>query len=92
MKLFCFSESACARLSVKLPAAENVAPWPASLPVQVHRESPTISSALAVRDARQAAWQHTSVISDVVAALRRAWNAEAALADEDLATARQWAD
>ena len=62
------------------------------LPVQVHRESPTISSALAVRDARQAAWQHTSVISGVVAALRRAWNAEAALADEDLATARQWAD
>jgi len=92
MKLFCFSESACARLSVKLPAAENVAPWPASLPVQVHGESPTIPGALVVRDARQAAWQHTSVISGVVAALRRGSNAEAALADGNLATARQWAD
>jgi predicted ATPase/class 3 adenylate cyclase/DNA-binding NarL/FixJ family response regulator len=43
-------------------------------------------------EARQAVGQHISVMGGPVATLLRAWSAEAALADEDLAAARRWAD
>jgi DNA-binding CsgD family transcriptional regulator len=46
----------------------------------------------AVHEAREAANQHMTVVGGVLAALARLWNAEAALADRDLAAARRWAD
>jgi DNA-binding CsgD family transcriptional regulator len=46
----------------------------------------------AVHEAREAAWQHMSVAGGVVAAVRRVFNAEAALTDGDLASARSLAD
>ena len=46
----------------------------------------------AAHEARQAARQDTSFAGGMAAQLRRAWNAEAALADRDLAAARRWAD
>ncbi len=46
----------------------------------------------AVHEAREAADQHMTVVGGVLAALARLWNAEAALADRDLAAARRWAD
>jgi predicted ATPase/class 3 adenylate cyclase/DNA-binding CsgD family transcriptional regulator len=46
----------------------------------------------AVHDAREASRQHMTVVSGGLVALQRLWNAEAALADRDLATARRWAD
>jgi predicted ATPase/class 3 adenylate cyclase/DNA-binding CsgD family transcriptional regulator len=47
---------------------------------------------VAVHEARKAADQHMTVVGGVLAALARIWNAEAALADRDLAAARRWAD
>ena len=46
----------------------------------------------AVHEAREAARQDMIVVSGAAAATQRIWNAEAALADRDLATARRWAD
>jgi DNA-binding CsgD family transcriptional regulator len=46
----------------------------------------------AAHEAREAARQDMNVVMGVVAPMQRAWNAEAALADEDLAAARRWAD
>ena len=46
----------------------------------------------AAHEAREAALQHPIVVSGGTAALQRIWNAEAALADRDLAAARRWAD
>ena len=43
-------------------------------------------------EAREAARQDIIVVSGGAAALQRVWNAEAALADRDLAAARRWAD
>jgi DNA-binding CsgD family transcriptional regulator len=46
----------------------------------------------AVHEAREAARQDVTVLSGGTAAVQRIWNAEAALADRDLAAARRWAD
>jgi DNA-binding CsgD family transcriptional regulator len=46
----------------------------------------------AAHEAREADNQHNTVLSGRTAAVQRIWNAEAALADEDLAAARRWAD
>jgi predicted ATPase/class 3 adenylate cyclase/DNA-binding CsgD family transcriptional regulator len=46
----------------------------------------------AVHEAREAARQDVIVVSGGTAAGQRVWNAEAALADRDLAAARRWAD
>ncbi|MGO9734572.1 LuxR C-terminal-related transcriptional regulator, partial [Mycobacterium sp.] len=46
----------------------------------------------AAHEARKAARQDMTVVSGGAAALQRIWNAEAALADQDLASARRWAD
>jgi predicted ATPase/class 3 adenylate cyclase/DNA-binding CsgD family transcriptional regulator len=46
----------------------------------------------AAHEAREAALQYPMVVSGGVAAAQRTWNAEAALADRDLAAARHWAD
>ena len=46
----------------------------------------------AAHEAREAALQYPIVVSGGVAALHRRWNAEAALAERDLAAARRWAD
>jgi predicted ATPase/class 3 adenylate cyclase/DNA-binding CsgD family transcriptional regulator len=46
----------------------------------------------AVHEAREAARQDMTVVSGGTAAVQRIWNAEAALADRDLAAARRWAD
>jgi predicted ATPase/class 3 adenylate cyclase/DNA-binding CsgD family transcriptional regulator len=46
----------------------------------------------AAHEAREAALQYPIVASGQVAAAQRVWNAEAALADRDLAAARRWAD
>jgi predicted ATPase/class 3 adenylate cyclase/DNA-binding CsgD family transcriptional regulator len=45
-----------------------------------------------VHEAREAAWQQMSLAGGVVAAVRRVFNAEAALTDGDLASARDLAD
>ncbi|MGA8124772.1 MAG: LuxR family transcriptional regulator, partial [Mycobacterium sp.] len=45
----------------------------------------------AAHEAREAA-NHMTVVSGGTAAVQRIWNAEAALADQDLAAARRWAD
>jgi predicted ATPase/class 3 adenylate cyclase/DNA-binding CsgD family transcriptional regulator len=45
-----------------------------------------------VHEVREAARQDMTVVSGGMAALQRVWNAEGALADEDLAAARRWAD
>jgi predicted ATPase/class 3 adenylate cyclase/DNA-binding CsgD family transcriptional regulator len=45
----------------------------------------------AAHEAREAA-NHMTVMTGGTAALQRIWNAEAALADRDLAAARRWAD
>jgi predicted ATPase/class 3 adenylate cyclase/DNA-binding CsgD family transcriptional regulator len=46
----------------------------------------------AAHEAREAARQDMTVLSGGTAAGQRIWNAEAALADRDLAAARRWAD
>ena len=46
----------------------------------------------AAHEAREAARQDMIVVSGGAAAMQRIWNAEAALADRDLAAARRWAD
>jgi predicted ATPase/class 3 adenylate cyclase/DNA-binding CsgD family transcriptional regulator len=46
----------------------------------------------AAHEAREAANQHMTVMSGSTALFGRIWNAEAALADRDLAAARRWAD
>jgi predicted ATPase/class 3 adenylate cyclase/DNA-binding CsgD family transcriptional regulator len=46
----------------------------------------------AAHEAREAALQYPIVVSGGTPALQRIWNAEAALADRDLAAARRWAD
>ncbi|MGO8851552.1 LuxR C-terminal-related transcriptional regulator, partial [Mycobacterium sp.] len=46
----------------------------------------------AVHEAREAARQDMIVLIGSTAAVQRVWNAEAALADRDLAAARRWAD
>ncbi len=46
----------------------------------------------AAHEVRQAALHYMIVVSGATAGLQRVWNAEAALADEDLAAARRWAD
>jgi DNA-binding CsgD family transcriptional regulator len=46
----------------------------------------------AAHEAREAARRDVIVVSGGAAALQRIWNAEAALADRDLAAARRWAD
>jgi predicted ATPase/class 3 adenylate cyclase/DNA-binding CsgD family transcriptional regulator len=46
----------------------------------------------AAHEAREAALQCPIVVSGGTAGLQRIWNAEAALADRDLAAARRWAD
>ncbi len=46
----------------------------------------------AAHEAREAALQFPIVVSGGTPALQRIWNAEAALADRDLAPARRWAD
>jgi predicted ATPase/class 3 adenylate cyclase/DNA-binding CsgD family transcriptional regulator len=46
----------------------------------------------AAHEAREAARQDMTVVSGGAAAGQRIWNAEAALADRDLAAARRWAD
>jgi predicted ATPase/class 3 adenylate cyclase/DNA-binding CsgD family transcriptional regulator len=46
----------------------------------------------AAHEAREAARQDITVVSGGTAAVQRIWNAEAALADRDLAPARRWAD
>ena len=46
----------------------------------------------AAHEAREAAHQDPSDFMGVTAAVQRIWNAEAALADGDLAAARDWAD
>ncbi len=48
--------------------------------------------AAAVHEAREAARQDMTVVSGGTAAVQRIWNAQAALADRDLAAARRWAD
>jgi predicted ATPase/class 3 adenylate cyclase/DNA-binding CsgD family transcriptional regulator len=52
----------------------------------------TVGDGTALHEAREAPWQHTSVAGGVAAALRRVFNAEAALADGDLANARSLAN
>ena len=54
-------------------------PWPPGMAAAAH-------------EAREAARQDMIVVSGGAAALQRIWNAEAALADRDLAAARRWAD
>jgi len=46
----------------------------------------------AVHEAREASREDMTVLSGGTAAVQRIWNAEAALADRDLAAARRWAD
>jgi DNA-binding CsgD family transcriptional regulator len=46
----------------------------------------------AAHEAREATLRSPIVVSGGAAALRRIWNAEAALADQDLTAARRWAD
>jgi predicted ATPase/class 3 adenylate cyclase/DNA-binding NarL/FixJ family response regulator len=46
----------------------------------------------AAHEAREATLRCPMIVSGGAAALRRIWNAEAALADRDLAAARRWAD
>jgi predicted ATPase/class 3 adenylate cyclase/DNA-binding CsgD family transcriptional regulator len=46
----------------------------------------------AAHEVREAALHYMIVVSGATAGLQRVWNAEAALADEDLAAARRWAD
>jgi predicted ATPase/class 3 adenylate cyclase/DNA-binding NarL/FixJ family response regulator len=46
----------------------------------------------AVHEAREAARKDMIVVSGLTAAAQRTWNADAALADGDLAAARRWAD
>jgi predicted ATPase/class 3 adenylate cyclase/DNA-binding CsgD family transcriptional regulator len=46
----------------------------------------------AAHEARETARQDMIVVSGGTAAMQRIWNAEAALADRDLAAARRWAD
>ena len=46
----------------------------------------------AAHEAREAALQYPIVVGGGTAAAQRIWNAEAALADRDLAAARRWAD
>ena len=46
----------------------------------------------AAHEARESARQDPSEFTGVTASLQRIWNTEAALADGDLATARDWAD
>ncbi len=46
----------------------------------------------AVHEAREAALRYPVFVGGGAAGLRRIWNAEAALADRDLAAARRWAD
>ncbi|MBV8349109.1 MAG: hypothetical protein JOZ49_16760 [Mycolicibacterium sp.] len=46
----------------------------------------------AAHEAREAALQYPIVVSGATAAAQRIWNAEAALAEVDLAAARRWAD
>jgi predicted ATPase/class 3 adenylate cyclase/DNA-binding CsgD family transcriptional regulator len=46
----------------------------------------------AVHELREAANHHMTVVGGATAAVRRLWNADAALADGDLITARNWAD
>jgi DNA-binding CsgD family transcriptional regulator len=46
----------------------------------------------AAHEAREAALQYPIVVSGGTPALQRLWNAEAALAEQDLAAARRWAD
>jgi predicted ATPase/class 3 adenylate cyclase/DNA-binding CsgD family transcriptional regulator len=46
----------------------------------------------AAHEAREAASQYPIVVGGGTAAMQRIWNAEAALADRDLAAARRWAD
>jgi DNA-binding CsgD family transcriptional regulator/tetratricopeptide (TPR) repeat protein len=46
----------------------------------------------AVHEAREAARQDMNVVIGAAAGLQRVWNAEAALADRDLAAARRWAE
>ena len=46
----------------------------------------------AAHEAREAALQYPIVVGGGTAAMQRIWNAEAALADRDLAAARRWAD
>jgi predicted ATPase/DNA-binding CsgD family transcriptional regulator len=46
----------------------------------------------AMRESRAGAWQEEIISTGVAAALRRTWSAEAALADGDLAAARDCAD
>ena len=46
----------------------------------------------AAHEAREAARQDMVVVSGATAAGQRVWNAEAALADRDLAASRRWAD
>jgi predicted ATPase/class 3 adenylate cyclase/DNA-binding CsgD family transcriptional regulator len=46
----------------------------------------------AAHEVREAARQDMTVVSGGAAAMQRVWNAEAALADRDLAAARRWAD
>jgi DNA-binding CsgD family transcriptional regulator len=46
----------------------------------------------AAHEAREAALQYPIVVGGGTAAMQRMWNAEAALADRDLAAARHWAE
>jgi DNA-binding CsgD family transcriptional regulator len=46
----------------------------------------------AAHEAREAALQHPIVVGGATVAAQRIWNAEAALADRDLAAARRWAE
>ena len=46
----------------------------------------------AAHEAREAASQYPIVVGGGTAAMQRIWNAEAALADQDLAAASRWAD
>jgi predicted ATPase/class 3 adenylate cyclase/DNA-binding CsgD family transcriptional regulator len=46
----------------------------------------------AAHEAREAALRYPIVVGGGTAAMQRIWNAEAALADRDLAAARRWAD
>uniref|UniRef100_UPI003F9AD9E8 LuxR C-terminal-related transcriptional regulator n=1 Tax=Mycobacterium sp. TaxID=1785 RepID=UPI003F9AD9E8 len=47
---------------------------------------------VAAHEAREATAQHTIAVSGGAETAQRIWNAEAALADRDLAAARRWAD
>jgi predicted ATPase/class 3 adenylate cyclase len=52
----------------------------------------TAGNGAAAHEAREAAHRDPSDFMGVTAAMQRIWNAEAALADGDLAAARDWAD